>query len=212
MNDVDYGSKAMTEPMGILIFKLIHTGKADYTTAIASELGTNKQTVANYIKGLKSSNVINTKESNDRRQRYKADLDLLVHNWYKETKRDLENQYNQLLEMHDDRTDHYEKLIEDFEEHKDEILNFSEDYFTEIIEELSIQRLTDMSISKILTEEFTFSAMYVYLAGSEKLDHEDLYDEKWFEALYRTLMVTNVQGRTVPIMENLLNSKIKEKN
>src|SRR6056297_3643964 len=137
MSDVDYGSKAMTEPMGILIFKLIHTGKADYTTAIASELGTNKQTVANYIKGLKSSNVINTKESNDRRQRYKADLDLLVHNWYKETKRDLENQYNQLLEMHDDRTDHYEKLIEDFEEHKDKILNFSEDYFTEIIEELS---------------------------------------------------------------------------
>lgn len=205
MNEVDYESRAFSEPMGLLVFKLIHTGQADYTTAITSELGSNKQTVTNYLKGLENSNVIDPKNTDDRRNRYTAHVDLLIHNWFKNTKRDIED----LKEYNKDQKDSYEDLLSEFSNYKDEITRFAEDYFESILEEFSVQELADMSINKVLIEEFTFSAMYIYLAGRDDIDLEKLRGEKWFEVLYRTLMVTNVQGRTVPIMEELLKSEIE---
>lgn len=204
MNKVDYQSRAYTEPMGLLVFKLIHTGQADYTTAITSELGSNKQTVTNYLKGLENTSVIEPKNSDDRRNRYTAHIDLLIHNWFKGTKDDIES----LKEHNKDQKDSYEDLLSDFTNHKDEITRFAEDYFESILEEFSVQELADMSINKVLIEEFTFSAMYIYLAGREDIDLEKLREEKWVEVLYRALMVTNVQGRTVPIMEKVLKQEL----
>jgi len=210
MNSVDYRERAYSEPMGILIFKLIYNGKADYITALATELQTNKQTVTNYLKGLEKNNVIQPRASNDRRQRYEAHPDILAHQWYKQITGDLENINEEVKSKDLDNKEQYSNILDSIKENRQEILDFTEDYLIEILENTPVKDLQHMSINKILTEEFTFSAMYIYLAGPRNMNPENLDNQDWFISLYRALMVTNLQGRTIPIMEDLLKEKIED--
>lgn len=205
MAEVDYSQKAITEEMGIMTFKLIYTGQADYVTAIASELGTNKQTVNNYLNGLQELKIIERKGTDDRRNRYTAHPDLLVHKRLKRAKSQLE----QLRDSSETEEDMYADLISDFEEHEDKLKAFSEDYFIRILEDYTLQDLSGSSIQELLVQEFTFTAMDIYLRGYEDIDQQELYDLEWFDTLYRTLMVTNVQGTTRPIMRDLLKKELE---
>ncbi|EGQ43317.1 MAG: hypothetical protein J07AB43_13080 [Candidatus Nanosalina sp. J07AB43] len=103
----------------------------------------------------------------------------------------------------------YADLISDFEEHEDKLKAFSEDYFIRILEDYTLQDLSGSSIQELLVQEFTFTAMDIYLRGYEDIDQQELYDLEWFDTLYRTLMVTNVQGTTRPIMRDLLKKELE---
>jgi len=206
MAEVNYSQKAITEPMGLLAFKLIYTGESNYVTGIASDLGTNKQTVNNYLKGLEEQNFIEPKDTDDRRNRYQANPDLLVHRRMDQAKKTLEDhrgisEDESIIEM-------YDQTISQFEEHEQKIKTFSEDYLVQVLEKYTVQELSDMSISEVLIQEFTFSAMDIYLRGDDELDIEELRSLEWFNTLYSTLMLTNIQGQTRPIMKDLLKQEL----
>jgi predicted transcriptional regulator len=204
-----YGQKAWTEPIGAQIFELIYTDRADYPTKIASQLNTNTQTVSNYVEGLEEVNIIVRKDQSERRQRYKADLSLLVHNWYEMVKNELVERVEYWEETGDDeRADEISNILDDFKENEDQILFFAEDYLNEVFDDHKERNtVTTMSLYELLREEFVFSAMYTYL------NNPGIYDEglEWFKALYQALMVwgTAEKGRTVPIMQDLLNEELE---
>lgn len=212
MNQRNFEEEAWRSPVSAQVFQLIHTGEADYTSKIATKLGTQPQTISNYIKGLRQAGYIERAVKSGRKVKYETDLIHLVDKWYDELEKLLRQDYEDLMVKYDidysetvelpEDIQNRKQILEQFLQNEDEITNFSIEFIDNYLIQLKLRN--DQSLKDLFFYEYAYSLLFIYYQYLNK--EIEINDEKlnWLGPLMNALIRARSTGYSYSILKDTI--------